>query len=76
VQAIARDCLADSMLRVAQAGYDIKLHVHDEIVVKVKDEDAEHCLEEILCLMSCKIPWAKGLNLNADGYHTYYYKKD
>jgi DNA polymerase len=35
VQAIARDCLADSMLRLQDAGYNIVMHVHDEVVLDV-----------------------------------------
>ena len=30
-QAIARDCLAVSLMRIAYAGYKIVLHVHDEV---------------------------------------------
>lgn len=36
VQAIARDLLASAMMNVANAGYDIVFHVHDEIIAEVR----------------------------------------
>ena len=35
VQAIARDCLALNMLRLHEAGYNIIMHIHDEVVLDV-----------------------------------------
>jgi DNA polymerase len=35
IQAIARDCLAESLLRLDKAGYKIAFHVHDEVVLDV-----------------------------------------
>lgn len=76
VQAIARDCLAESMIRVEDAGYRTVMHVHDELVIETKKETAEANLDRVCRIMGEPIPWAEGLILNADGYITDYYKKD
>lgn len=74
VQAVARDCLAVALLRVAEAGYKIVMHVHDEIVCEMP-EGVGSC-KEINNIMGAPIDWAKGLPLTADSYETKYYKKD
>lgn len=74
VQAIARDLLAEAMVRVAGKGYDIIMHIHDEIVVEVEKE--KQCLKEICDIMAITSEWAEGLMLRADGYECEYYKKD
>ncbi len=75
VQAVARDCLAHSMLMLDQAGYRIVMHVHDEVVIEVQEEDSSS-LEAICRLMGEPVPWAPGLPLRADGYECFYYQKD
>ena len=74
-QAIARDCLAEAMLRVDAAGYNIVMHVHDEMIVDVPwlYEDAA---AEITELMSQTPDWAPGLPLRGETYETDFYKKD
>jgi len=74
VQAIARDCLADAMLRLDAAGYKIVMHVHDEVVMEMPT--GKGSLEEVNSIMGQAIPWAKGLPLTADSYETSFYKKD
>ena len=76
VQAIARDILADSMIRLDAAGYEIVMHVHDEVVAEVPETNAEDSLTKMCNIMGEPIEWAKGLPLAADGYLTKYYKKD
>lgn len=74
VQAVARDCLAVAMMRVADAGYHIVMHVHDELVA-----DAPHgfgSLTEVEAIMSRPIEWAPGLPLKAEGFETDFYMKD
>jgi DNA polymerase len=71
-QAVARDCLAEAITRVAEAGYQTVMHIHDEIVL----DTASGSLDQISKLISQPIPWAQGLPLNADGFEGEYYKKE
>lgn len=73
VQAVARDCLAMSIYRLNYLGYEIVMHIHDEIVVEVPKTVT---VEEVCAVMDREIDWAKGLILRADGFETEYYKKD
>lgn len=74
VQAIARDCLAESMLRLAEEDYKIVMHVHDEVVIE--EPKGGKTMDEACRIMGEPISWAPGLLLRADGYETEYYKKD
>lgn len=76
VQAIARDILMYSMQALAFKGFDIVMHVHDEVVCEIINEDSEGQLGKICYLMGSPIPWAEGLPLKAEGYTTPFYKKD
>lgn len=75
VQATARDCLAEAMQRVTAMGYQIVMHVHDEMIVDAPADDWE-ALVKINAAMSDPIPWAPGLPLKGDGYTCDFYKKD
>lgn len=74
VQATARDCLAHSMLLLDKAGYDIVMHVHDEVVIEIEDDRDD--LKKVTDIMGQDIPWAKGLPMKADGFYCEYYQKD
>ncbi len=76
VQATARDCLAEKMLALNSKGYDIVLHVHDEVVIEVDPDGAEQQLQYVLKAMSEPLAWAPELPLNADGFICDYYQKD
>lgn len=73
VQATARDILAEAMLRLDAAGYQIVMHVHDEAVIEAP---ADTSLEDICRVMGQAPNWANGLLLRADGYVCDFYKKD
>ena len=75
-QSVARDCLLIAMQRVAKRYPDIVMHVHDEMIVEVPEDEAEEALKFICDAMGEPIPWAPGLLLRGDGYLCDYYKKD
>ena len=70
-QAIARDCLREAMLAIAQAGYQQVMTVHDEIVI-----ESDTGLDEVLAIMRRPLSWAPGLELRGDGFVTPYYQKE
>lgn len=80
VQAIARDLLAYSMLRLNEEGFNIVMHVHDEAVAEIPDDGnifkKKNELNRMCKIMGETVPWAKTLPLVADGYITPFYKKD
>lgn len=76
VQAIARDCLADSISRLQDAGYRVVFHVHDEVIIEAPADNPDETLTNVCSLMGRPIPWAPGLPLNADGWYGNYYTKD
>ena len=71
VQATARDILCYAMKTLRHCS--IVMHIHDELVIEA---DSDISLEFICKQMSKTPPWANGLLLRADGYETYFYKKD
>ncbi|MDO4662119.1 MAG: DNA polymerase [Tissierellia bacterium] len=72
VQAIARDILAEAMMRLEKKGFNIVMHIHDEVVI----ESDSSSTEEINEIMSIVPIWAPGLILDADGFESEFYKKD
>ena len=73
VQAVARDCLAVTLDRIAAKGLQVVFHVHDEVIIGAP---MEITVEEIGGLMAEPIPWAPGLILKGAGFEGQYYKKD
>ena len=74
VQATARDCLKESMLALGAEGFDVRAHVHDEVIITEPIDGRS--VEDVCSIMSRPLRWAPGLPLRADGYETPYYKKD
>jgi DNA polymerase len=72
-QAISRDIMVESMIRVEQAGYPIILTVHDEDVADVPLDHGSQ--EEFETLMAIPPAWARDLPVAVDGWAGHRYKK-
>lgn len=68
-QAIARDILAEALVRLEEEGYSVVGHVHDEIIV-----EGRH-LAEVERLATELPTWARGLPIDAEGFEADRYKK-
>lgn len=64
-QAVARDLLADALLRLDQKGYPIIMHVHDEIIAEVPHGFGS--IEEFEAIMEQTPHWAASWPIKADG---------
>jgi DNA polymerase bacteriophage-type len=73
VSGIARDLLAEAMLRIEAAGYSIVLHVHDEIVAEVPNGFGS--TDEFTHLMTRKPVWALDLPIAAKAWAGLHYCK-
>lgn len=71
VQAVSRDILCYAMKTLQHCF--IVGHVHDELIIECSKDVS---LSAICDQMARTPPWPKGLVLRADGYETYFYKKD
>ena len=74
VQSTARDCLRDTMLRLDADGWDIRGHIHDEVICS--EPINGRGVEEMCEVFARPIDWAPGLPLTGAGYTTPYYKKE
>jgi len=74
-QAGARDVMADRMPHIENAGYEIVLSVHDELLTETPDTD-DYSSDTLAAMMATSPAWAPGLPLAAAGFETTRYKKD
>lgn len=58
-QALARDILADMLLRIEKEGFQILFHVHDEVVLEVDEATAEDSKLRLEKIMSTPPSWIK-----------------
>mgnify|MGYP001821723202 CR=1 FL=1 len=71
VQAIARDVLAEAMLRVEQAGFPVVLTVHDEILAEAQMGS----LDDFCDIKRTTPEWAAGLQVGVEGWKGERYRK-
>lgn len=74
-QAFARDVMFYNLPAIEQAGYEVTLTVHDEVVTETPDDPAYNA-EHLGALLATVPAWAPGIPLSAAGFETYRYRKD
>ena len=75
VQATARDLLASALIAVNRE-FKVALHVHDEIVCSIPDEQCTEEVKQKLNELVSEVPeWAIGLPNKAEGEFSNYYCK-
>lgn len=72
-QAVARDFMADAMLRCDAAGYRVVISVHDELLVEKPIGQGN--LKEFLNLMCQSEAWGKTCPIKAEGWNGNRYRK-
>ena len=75
VQAIARDCLAETLINLwdSYPQDHVVMHIHDEVVMEA---DKSITLEEVNDVLARGIDWAPGLILRGAGFESKFYMKD
>lgn len=71
-QAIARDVMAEGMVRAEAADYQIVLTVHDELVT---DVPLHFTVDGLSALLAANADWNEGLPLAAGGFESERYRK-
>jgi len=74
-QAVARDVFKSCYPRVIEAGYSIRLPIHDELITYAPD-GLLYGPDHLAGLMARTPSWAPGLPLAAAGFEAYRYRKD
>ena len=77
VQATARDCLAFAIKELMDKGYNIRFHVHDEVIVEVPENDptAETEVPKLMADAIAQTKWGKDIPLRAESYECSFYLK-
>lgn len=74
-QAVARDVLAETLYNLRDV-LPVVMHIHDEIVGEVDEDQGPDKLVEVEKIMATSPKWAKELPLEGDGYVSKYFRKD
>ena len=75
VQGTARDFLANAMLALESAGYEIINSVHDEVLLLVEEQNGESAMNDVIRIMTTPPSWAPDFPLAAEGWYGKRYRK-
>lgn len=68
VQADCRDLMAHALVQCEREGLPVVLHVHDQLVAEVPEDDGPDALAAMLAIFRDVPPWASGWPIDADGH--------
>ncbi len=74
VQATARDIMVSAMMRAESSGWEVVLHVHDEIAAEV-DQYSKKSIDDFCRVLSELPPWAEGCPIKVGGFESKRYRK-
>jgi DNA polymerase len=74
-QACAADFLRETLVRLTEHNFDVRLHVHDEILVECNIEDAEKAKARLRAVMLQGFDWSEGLPLMSEETVAWSYTK-
>lgn len=66
-QRMARDLMAEAVLRLERAGLKVAFHAHDEIIAEVDADNAQDAYREGMEIMKQVPDWAYGLPIGVSG---------
>ena len=73
--ATARDVLGEILLNLEAAGYQVVMHIHDEVVVEVPAANVDNAALDIHRIMTTTPAWLEGLPLAAETFISDHYTK-
>jgi len=75
VQGTARDFLANAMINLEDAGYELINSIHDEVLLLVEEQNGESALNDVVKIMTKSPAWAPDFPLAAEGWYGKRYRK-
>ena len=75
-QAIARDLLVHGMRLARKEGLRTRIHVHDQLLPMVKEDEADDALKLLIQCMETRPAWARDLPLGSNGFMSPVFIKD
>ncbi len=75
-QSVARDVMFYNELLIEEAGFEIVLDVHDDVIAEADDDRTDLTSDYLSSLLATNPPWLPGCPLAAGGFEAQRYRKD